>query len=389
MTSSGNVASPFESLTLEQLRTRTSAKWQVFEPDVLPLWVAEMDVPLADCVIEAVDRAMRNGDTGYPANNPYGEAHAEFAAERFGWNLDPTYSYAITDVMSGVDDLITTLTKPGAPVVTTPPVYGPFDHHVKRLGRPQIFAQLTDAGRIDMAALEDAFQQVKQGGIGGAFLLSNPHNPTGVAHTRAELQQVVELANRYDVQIISDEIHASLQMPGHVFTPILDVDGAENAFALTSASKAFNLAGIKAALIIAGTNQKPRLTAMKARNVAWTSHLGVIAHTAAYQGGGEWLDAVLAGLDSNRHFFAEQVAELMPKAKFLVPEATYLGWLDLRAYGVPADPAPLIREKARVAYSPAEFFGLGSDGHVRVNLATNHAILRQAAERTAAVVTSL
>lgn len=382
-------ASPFESLTLEQLRTRTSAKWQVFEPDVLPLWVAEMDVPLAECVIEAVDRAMRNGDTGYPANNPYGEAHAEFAAERFGWNLDPSFSYAITDVMSGVDDLIATLTKPGAPVVTTPPVYGPFDHHVKRLARPQIFAQLTDSGRIDMAALEDAFTQVKQGGIGGAFLLSNPHNPTGVAHTRAELQQVVELANRYDVQIISDEIHASLQMPGHVFTPILDIDGAENAFALTSASKAFNLAGIKAALIIAGTNQKPRLTAMKARNVAWTSHLGVIAHTAAYRGGGEWLDAVLAGLDSNRHFFAELVAELMPKAKFLVPEATYLGWLDLRAYGVPADPAPLIREKGRVAYSPAEFFGLGSDGHVRVNLATNHAILREAVERTAAVVTSL
>jgi cystathionine beta-lyase len=381
--------SPFETLTLEQLRTRTSAKWRFFEPDVLPLWVAEMDVPLADCVIDAVERAMRNGDTGYPANNPYGEAHADFAAERFGWNLDPTFSYAITDVMSGVDDLITTLSEPGAPVVTTPPVYGPFDQHVKRLGRPQVFAQLNDAGRVDMASLEEAFTQVKAGGKGGVFLLSNPHNPTGVSHTRDELQSMVDLANTFGVHIVSDEIHASLQMPGHTFTPILTLEGAENAFAVTSASKAFNLAGIKAALIIAGSNQKPLLTRMKAHNVAWTSHLGVIAHTAAYRHGGEWLDAVLAGLDSNRQFFAEQVATLMPKAKFLVPEATYLGWLDLRGYGVPNDPAPLLREKGRVAYSPAEFFGLGSDGHVRVNLATNHAILREAAERTAAVVTVL
>jgi len=382
------VSSPFESLTLEQLRTRTSAKWRFFEPDVLPLWVAEMDVPLAECVIEAVERAMREGDTGYPANNPYGEAHADFAAERFGWNLDPSFSYAITDVMSGVDDLINTLSEPGAPVVTTPPVYGPFDQHVKRLGRPQIFAQLNDAGRLDMATLEEAFGQVKTLGKGGVFLLSNPHNPTGVSHTRDELQLAVELANRFGVRIVSDEIHASLQMPGHTFTPILTLDGAEDAFALTSASKAFNLAGIKAALVIAGSNQKETMTRMKANNVAWTSHLGVIAHTAAYRGGGQWLDAVLAGLDSNRRFFAEQVATLMPEAKFLVPEATYLGWLDLRAYDVPADPAPLLREKGRVAFSPAEFFGLGSEGHVRVNLATNHAILREAAERTAAVVTS-
>jgi len=382
------VSSPFESLTLEQLRTRTSAKWRFFEPDVLPLWVAEMDVPLAECVIEAVERAMREGDTGYPANNPYGEAHADFAAERFGWNLDPSFSYAITDVMSGVDDLINTLSEPGAPVVTTPPVYGPFDQHVKRLGRPQIFAQLNDAGRLDMASLEEAFGQVKTLGKGGVFLLSNPHNPTGVSHTRDELQLAVELANRFGVRIVSDEIHASLQMPGHTFTPILTLDGAEDAFAVTSASKAFNLAGIKAALVIAGSSQKETMTRMKANNVAWTSHLGVIAHTAAYRGGGQWLDAVLAGLDSNRRFFAEQVATLMPEAKFLVPEATYLGWLDLRAYDVPADPAPLLREKGRVAFSPAEFFGLGSEGHVRVNLATNHAILREAAERTAAVVTS-
>ena len=382
------VSSPFESLTLEQLRTRTSAKWRFFEPDVLPLWVAEMDVPLAECVIEAVERAMREGDTGYPANNPYGEAHADFAAERFGWNLDPSFSYAITDVMSGVDDLINTLSEPGAPVVTTPPVYGPFDQHVKRLGRPQIFAQLNDAGRLDMASLEEAFGQVKTLGKGGVFLLSNPHNPTGVSHTRDELQLAVELANRFGVRIVSDEIHASLQMPGHTFTPILTLDGAEDAFAVTSASKAFNLAGIKAALVIAGSSQKETMTRMKANNVAWTSHLGVIAHTAAYRGGGQWLDAVLAGLDSNRRFFAEQVATLMPEAKFLVPEATYLGWLDLRGYDVPADPAPLLREKGRVAFSPAEFFGLGSEGHVRVNLATNHAILREAAERTAAVVTS-
>lgn len=381
--------SPFESLTLEQLRTRTSAKWRFFDPDVLPLWVAEMDVSLADCVVEAVERAMRNGDTGYPSGNPYGEAHAAFAATRFGWEVDPAMSYAITDVMTGVDDLISSLSEPGAPVVTTPPVYGPFDQHVKRLARPQIFAPLTDAGRLDPGTLEEAFAAVKAGGKGGVFLLSNPHNPTGASHTRDELQIAVDLANRFGVRIVSDEIHASLQMPGHTFTPILTVDGAENAFALTSASKAFNLAGLKAALVIGGTGARSELAHLRANNVAWTSHLGVIAHTAAYRDGGEWLDAVIVGLDANRRFFADQVAQLMPDARFLVPEATYLGWLDLRGYNVPKDPAPVLRERARVAYSPAEFFGLGSDGHVRVNLATNQAILAEAAKRTADLVTSL
>ena len=381
--------SPFESLTLEQLRTRTSAKWRFFEPDVLPLWVAEMDVPLADCVIEAVERAMRNGDTGYPSGNPYGEAHAAFAAERFGWQLDPAMSYAITDVMTGVDDLISSLSEPGAPVVTTPPVYGPFDAHVKRLGRPQIFAPLTDEGRLDLGTLEEAFSTVQAGGKGGIFLLSNPHNPTGASHTREELEATVELANRFGVRIVSDEIHASLQMPGHTFTPILTIEGAEHAFTLTSASKAFNLAGLKAALVIGGSETKLELTKLKANNVAWTSHLGVIAHTAAYRDGGAWLDSVIVGLDANRHFFADQVAALMPKANFLIPEATYLGWLDLTGYNVPDDPAPVLRERARVAYSPAEFFGLGSNGHVRVNLATNQAILAEAAKRTADLVTSL
>ena len=381
-------ANPFETLTLEQLRTRTSAKWRFFDPDVLPLWVAEMDVPLADCVVEAVERAMRNGDTGYPSGNPYGEAHAEFAAARFGWQLDPSMSYAITDVMSGVDDLISSLSEPGAPVVTTPPVYGPFDQHVKRLGRPQVFARLTRDGRLDAGTLEEAFATVQSGGTGGVFLLSNPHNPTGASHTREELQVAVELANRYGVRIVSDEIHASLQMPGHVFTPILTIDGAENAYALTSASKAFNLAGLKAALVIGGTGTRAELTQLRSNNVAWTSHLGVIAHAAAYREGGAWLDNVIAGLDANRHFFADQVAQLMPDAVFLVPEATYLGWLDLRGYNVPDDPAPVLRERARVAYSPAEFFGLGSEGHVRVNLATNQAILAEAARRTAELVTS-
>jgi cystathionine beta-lyase len=298
-------------------------------------------------------------------------------------------SYAITDVMTGVDDLISSLSEPGAPVVTTPPVYGPFDQHVKRLNRPQIFAPLTDAGRLDLGTLEAAFAAAQSGGMGGVFLLSNPHNPTGASHTRDELQMAVELANRYGVRIVSDEIHASLQMPGHVFTPILTIEGAENAYALTSASKAFNLAGLKAALVIGGTNTRAELTQLRSNSVAWTSHLGVIAHTAAYLHGGAWLDGVIAGLDANRHFFADQVAQLMPDAVFLVPEATYLGWLDLRGYNVPDDPAPVLREKARVAYSPAEFFGLGSEGHVRVNLATNQAILAEAARRTAELVTSL
>src|SRR5690606_17222225 len=237
----------FRWSTLPELRERTSIKWRAYGPDVLPLWVAEMDCALAPPVARAVTEAVGRGDTGYPAGTAYPEALAAFAAERRSWDgLDVARARLVPDVMIGVVEVLRLLTGPGDAVVVTPPVYGPFFAFVASAGRAVVDAPLGADGRLDLDALAAAFARARELGPRPAFLLCNPHNPTGVVHTRSELEQVAALAREHGVRIVSDEIHAPLVLPGARFTPMVSV--ADDAIALTSASKAFNLAGLKAAV---------------------------------------------------------------------------------------------------------------------------------------------
>src|SRR5690606_10384930 len=176
--------------------------------------------------------------------------------------------------------------------------------------------------------LAEAFERARAIGPRPAFLLCNPHNPTGTAHSRAELEQVAALAREHGVRIVADEIHAPLVLPGASFTPILSVVGAENALAVTSASKAFNLAGLKAAVAYAGPESAADLARMPEVVGHGASHLAVIAHVAALREGGAWLDALLGVLDANRVLLADVVRTHLPGAGYRVPEATYLGWID-------------------------------------------------------------
>jgi cystathionine beta-lyase len=228
-----------------------------------------------------------------------------------------------------------------------------------------------------------------------ALLLSNPHNPTGAAHTRAELEAVAAAAARHQARVISDEIHAPLVLPGAQFTPYLSVNGAENAFALISASKAWNLAGLKAALLIAGPDAAVDLRRLPEEVSHGPSHLGVIAHTAAFRDGQPWLASLLAGLAANRDLLSELLATGLPQVRYRPPEATYLAWLDCRAFGLHdsdtatgnhivsdlAGPARMFLDRARVALSSGHVFGHGGAGFVRLNFATSPAILRQAIQR--------
>ncbi|MFF3593752.1 MalY/PatB family protein [Streptomyces sp. NPDC002387] len=392
----GRRTDPFVQLSLRQLRERTSMKWRTFPEDVLPLWVAEMDVPLAPAVVEALHRTIDLGDTGYPYGSAYAEAFIGFAYDRWRWSGPRIEHTAIVpDVMMGVVEVLRLITGPGDAVVVCSPVYPPFFAFVTHADRHVVEAPLGEDLRIDLAALEEAFVRARGHGRRAAFLMSNPHNPTGVAHSREELEAIAELARRHGVRVVSDEIHAPLVLPGASFTPFLSVQGAENAFALTSASKAWNLAGLKAALAIAGAEAADELRHMPEEVGHGPSHLGVIAHTAAFQEGGDWLDEVLVGLDANRHLLGRLVREHLPRARYRPPQSTYLAWLDCtwlglhdgRGPGGPgvvsdmAGPARMFLDEAGVALSSGHVFGSGGEGCVRLNFATSPDILREALSR--------
>jgi cystathionine beta-lyase len=386
---------PLEELTLEQLRLRTSMKWRAHPPDVIPLWVAEMDVNLPPTVADALRRAIDIGDTGYPYGTALAAAVSEFASRRWQWHdLEVGRTAIVPDVMLGIVEMLRLVTDRGDAVVVNPPVYAPFYAFVSHDGRRVIEAPLDGDGRIDLDALAQAF--VRAGASGGrvAHLLCNPHNPTGSVHTADELRGVAELARRFGVRVVSDEIHAPVILSGSRFTPYLTVPGAENALAVTSASKAWSLSGLKAALAIAGPEAAGDLRRMPEEVSHGPSHLGVIAHAEAFRTGGDWLDALLDGLDANRALLGDLVAEHLPGVKYQRPQGTYLAWLDCRELGfdeevadvlaVVADlsgPARWFLDHARVALSSGHVFGTGGAAHVRLNFATSQGVLVEAISR--------
>lgn len=391
----GAHANPLMQLTLSDLRQRTSIKWQVHPADVLPLWVAEMDVPLAPPIADALMQAIQRGDTGYPLSGPYVEALRAFAGRRWAWDVDAEATALVPDVMMGIVEVLRLITDPGDEVVVCAPVYPPFYAFVTHADRRISEARLGQDGRIDFDALDQAFAQARRSCAHPVFLNSNPHNPTGVVHTRSELETVARLAQQHGVRVISDEIHAPLVLPGAEFTPYLSVNGAHDAFALLSASKAWNLAGLKAALLLAGPDATGDLARLPEEVSHGPSHLGVIAHAAAFASGEQWLDQLLAGLDRNRDLLAQLLAEHLPAVRYTRPQGTYLAWLDCSALelnsepaldgpGVVSDlagPARFFLDHARVALSSGHVFGTGGAGHVRLNFATHPDILTEAVTR--------
>lgn len=379
---------PLHTLTLDELRRRTSMKWRTHPADVLPLWVAEMDVPLARPVVRAVTEAMELGDTGYPFGTAYAEALAAFAGKRWGWDdLAVERTAIVPDVMLGVVEMLRLVTDPGDPVIVNPPVYPPFYAFVTHMDRRVVEAPLDPGLRIDLGVLEETFRRAVAGGGRAAYLLCSPHNPTGTVHTADELAAVAALAERHGVRVVADEIHAPVvTAPDARFVPYLSVPGAERGLALMSASKGWNLAGLKAALALAGPGADADLARMPEEVGHGPSHIGVLAHTAALRDGTVWLDAVLAGIDENRRLLTELLAERLPGVVQRPGEATYLAWLDCRALDLGDDPAEVFLDRGRVALSSGLPFGSGGAGHVRLNLATSPEVLTEAVGRMAAAL---
>ena len=396
--------SPFD-LSLEQLRLRRSAKWRAADPDVLPLWVAEMDVLPAPAVVEVLKEALDRGDTGYSYGGEYAEAYGAFAEDRWGpGSFDPARSALVPDVMLGAVELLKLVTGPGDAVVVTPPVYPPFYAFAEHLGRRVVEVPLTAERRLDLPALADTFATVSAVG-GAAFLLCNPHNPTGTVHSADELAGVAAAAEATGVRVVADEIHAPLVLRGATFTPYLSVPDAGRGFALVSASKAWNLPGLKAAVAFAGPEAAGDLARLPEEVSHGPSHLGVLAHTAALCHGREWLDDVLDGLDRNRALLADLLEAHLPSVRWVPGQGTYLAWLDcadlpgVAAYGEdgPArgdasarvGAAAWFLDHARVLLSSGPAFGSGGERCARLNFATSASVLSAAVERMGEAVAAV
>ena len=369
-------------------RDRTSVKWVAYPPDVLPLWVAEMDAAPCPAVAQAVSAAMQRGDTGYGWGPRYAAAVARYAHDSWGWEVDTAAAMIVPDVMIGAAELLRLLTDEGGPVVVSPPVYDSFFGFVDAIGRRRVDAPLTPAGRLDPQGLRNAFRDATARGERAAYLLCNPHNPTGTVHSPAELASLAALAEEFGVRVVADEIHAPLVLPGGPgFTPYLTVPGAERGFSVFSPSKGWNLAGLKSALAMAGPGAVDDFARLHEVNTHGSSHVGAIAHVAAMAEGRGWLDQLVGELDANRTLLGRLLAEHLPAVRWQPPEATYLAWLDCRDLGLGDDPAAVFLERGRVALGSGPWYGRPQGlGFARLNFATSPGILEEAVKRMASVL---
>ena len=378
-----------KALSLAELRERSSEKWREYPADVLPLFVAETDFPLAPAITTALQRAVAIGDTGYVASRtPLAASFATFASRRYGWHPDPARMRSTADVSMGIVEILRRVTQPGERVVVTPPVYPPFYDLVEEAGAEVERVPMRDTGtrwELDLDGIRAAFEDGAT-----AMLLCNPHNPTGTVHDRDSLAALAELAEEYGVAVVSDEIHAPLVQPGTGFTPFLAVSpaAARVGYAVVSASKAFNLAGLKCALMVTADAETDAVVRGLPVEVEWrTGQFGLIAAVAAFaEESDDWLDGLLRTLDENRVLLEDLLARHLPDARYRIPDAGYLAWIDLSGLGWGDNPARRILRDAKVALHFGPAFGAEGAGYVRLNFGTSPEILTEAVERIAALV---
>jgi len=384
------VQNPLTVLSPADLRQRRSQKWWRYPEDVLPMFIAEMDTPLAPPVASALADAVQRGDTGYMS--PYGlpEAFAGFAARHYGWHPDPAHMVVVPDVLRGIAEVLHLVSSPGAGVVVNTPVYAPFLTLIPDNGRRVVASPLRRAadGRYgyDLDALD---RDLARDGV-EVLLLCNPHNPTGLVATAEELATIAGYAHRHGVRVLADEIHAPLTYPGHPHVAFATVPSpaAERAVVFVSASKAFNLAGLKAAMVVAGgTPAWQALQPFPTEVPFGAGLLGVIAGVAAFTDGDAWLASLRHGLDANRMLLAELLTRHVPEVGYVPPQATFLAWLDLRALPLGDNPAEALLDRAHVALSSGPTFGPEGIGHARLNFATSPELLTEGVVRIAAAVT--
>jgi len=371
--------------SLAELSTHHSEKWRAFAPDVIPLPVAEMDFPVAAPIREFLHSMVEHSDMGYLGAIPeLGNSFASFADKRWKWTVDPTRVRVATDVGVGVVEILRVFTIPGDGVLISSPVYQNFytwinETKVKCIDVPFIHQQADDvslAWSIDWEGIEEAYSS----GI-KVHLLCSPHNPIGRVYTKEELSKFVALAVKYNVLIISDEIHSPLEYSEHPFVPILTL-GAEaqsQCVVVTAASKGWNIAGLKCAIIVSGSEaMHEKLNALPPALHYRASLLGAFATAVAFDKCAPWLDTVINQLDHNRNLITKLITEHLPEVIYNPPQHSYLAWFDLCALNLGDEPTAVILDKTKVALNAGHIYGAQWGQFARMNFATSPEIITQA-----------
>ncbi|MGH8239818.1 MAG: MalY/PatB family protein [Steroidobacteraceae bacterium] len=376
-------ASRVEIPSLETLRRHRGRKWSTHRSDVLPAWIADMDMLPAPIIRAALRMAIEEGDLGYgptAERSGIGEVFSAWALHRWQWQVEAAVVMLMPDVVSGLSNCIEALTSRGDGVLVQTPIYPPILSCIEISGR-RVVACASVGASIDFAALEAAIAQSRP----RLFILCNPHNPTGRCFTRVELTRLAALAADYDLDVVSDEIHADLVHPGHQHIPFasLSAQEASRTVTLNSASKAFNVAGLRCAVCVAqSVALRRQLSSLPAQRWTTFSTVGVRAALAAWTEAGEaWLIACVEHLTQMRDHLAQRLTEELPAMRCVAPQAGYLAWLDCRELGLGGAPAQFFLERARVALSPGSEFGEPGHGFVRLNFATSQDILDRILDR--------
>lgn len=368
---------------LGELRKRKSLKWRYYEKEVLPLPVAEMDFPIAEPIKNALRDMIDRSDAGYLGPFPeLFEAFRNFSNELWGWNPDVSQMRTATDVGVGVVEVMRTLIQPGDKVLLNSPIYDNMFRWIT-----EVKAELIDVPlkrnqleySLDLEAIESAYQNGVK-----VHLLCSPHNPVGTVFDRETLSKLADLAKHYQVIVISDEIHAPLTFVEREFVPFLSVSDAarEIGITVTSASKTFNLAGLKCALIITeNVALKEKINAMPISVGYRASLFGAVAATSALSECSEWLSGVLLTLDENRKLIKKIIDTKIPSIGYRIPDYGYLAWLDLTALGLGDDPAKVLLEQGKLAVNGGHMYGPEHSSFIRFNFGTSPEIITEAFER--------
>jgi len=377
---------------LPQRRSTPSLKWNAYDADVLPLWVADMDFPSPQPVIDALRRQVDSGLFGYPNMALHGDgldlptfrgSLVDRMAVRYHWHIQPQDIVFIPGVVVGFNTAAYALCAPGEAMVVQPPIYPPMLMAAEATQRRRVDAPLVrqpdGSYVIDWDSFEAALTPDTR-----MFLFCNPHNPIGRVYTREEISRLAEICLKHDLTIVSDEIHSDLIYSGYRHIPIasLSPEVADRTITLIAPSKTFNLPGLQCSIaIIQNAELRKKYNTVRNTLVPWVNLMGLIAGEAAYRDGQEWLDQVLAYLEGNRDFLRDFVRQNMPSIKLTPTEGTYLAWLDYRNAGLDGNPYQFCLDRARVALNDGSIFGPGGEGFVRLNFASPRSMLLEALTR--------
>lgn len=382
---------PWDQITVEDLRRSGGRKWSEF-PDKIGAFVAEMDFGTSPEVAAAVQEAAGRHHFGYAPSKAHADladALAGWVGREFSWDVDPGAVVSVGDVLSAFAAVIEKFTAPGTTVVLPTPAYMPFLLIPPALGRRVVQVPMLQdeagAWSYDFDRIEDVLAQGPS-----LFVLCNPHNPIGKVATRDELETIARLATTHGALVFADEIHAGMVYDGtHVPFASVSAEAAACSVTSTSASKAWNLPGLKCAQIIATNPEHAKvLKADEYLLIGGAGLLGVVANTAAYNGDQSWRRDLVAYLDGNRRALAEALRTHLPEVVHHSPAATYLAWFDCAPLGLDVSPEEFFREQAGVALVAGTRCGSGYEQYARINFATPRPVLLDVMERMGRAISS-